>query len=267
MRKVHPTAVVDPKAWLDDDVEIGPYCVVSGGAVIGRATRLISHVHISGEVRIGTNNVIYPFSTIGSEPQDLGYDGAPTWVVIGNDNVIREACTIHRATTKEAGVTTVGSNNFFMCGVHLGHDTVVGNHVMIANNTLVSGHCHIHDYAGISGAVGIHQFTTVGSYCFIGGMSRVPIDVPPYMLVEGSPMEVRCVNTVGLKRRGFSQEDIRSLAQAHRLLYRQRVPLAAAREELQQSNLFSEPVSELFRFLDNQRGGRLGRGREGRKAA
>jgi UDP-N-acetylglucosamine acyltransferase len=267
MPKVHSTAIVDPKAWLDEDVEIGPYCIVSGGAVVGKGTRLISHVHLSGEVRIGTGNVIYPFSCIGAEPQDHGYDGSPTWVVIGNNNVFRESCTIHRATTKEAGVTTVGSNNFLMCGVHLGHDVMLGNHVVIANNTLVSGHVHIQDYAGISGAVGIHQFTTVGSYCFIGGMSRIPTDVPPYMLVEGSPMEVRCVNSVGLKRRGFTHDEIRSLNQAHRLIYRLHVPVATAREDLQRSNLFTGPVAELFRFLENQHSGRLGRGREGRKAA
>jgi UDP-N-acetylglucosamine acyltransferase len=188
-------------------------------------------------------------------------------VVIGNNNVIREACTIHRATTKETGVTTMGSNNFLMCGVHLGHDVCLGNNIVIANNTLISGHVHVHDYAGISGAVGIHQFTTVGSYSFIGGMSRIPTDVPPYMLVEGSPMEVRCVNTVGLKRRGFSHEEIRSLNHAHRQIYRLHVPLATAREDLQRSNQFTKPVADLFEFLENQHGGRLGRGREGRRAA
>jgi UDP-N-acetylglucosamine acyltransferase len=267
MPKVHATAVVDPKAWLDEDVEVGPYCVVSGGAVIGRGTKLVSHVIVSGEVRIGTDNVVFPFCAIGAEPQDLGYDGSPTWVVIGNNNVIRESCTIHRATTKESGVTSVGSNNFLMCGVHVGHDVSMGSHVVIANNTLISGHVHIHDYAGISGAVGIHQFATVGSYCFIGGMSRVPTDVPPYMLVEGSPMEIRCVNAIGLKRRGFTHDEIRSLTQAHRLLYRLHVPLETAKEDLVRSGQYTDSVSRLFEFLDSQRGGMLGRGREGRKAA
>ena len=267
MPNVHATAVVDPKAWLDEDVEIGPYCVVSGGAVIGRGTRLVSHVNISGDVRLGTGNTIFPFCSIGAEPQDLSYDGSPTWVVIGNDNVIRESCTIHRATTKEAGVTSLGSNNFLMVGVHLGHDVSLGSHVVIANNTLISGHVHIHDYAGISGAVGIHQFATVGSYCFVGAMSRIPTDVPPYMLVEGSPMEVRCVNTIGLKRRGFTNDEIRSLTTAHRLLYRLRVPQATAKEDLQRAGQFTDPVAELFRFLETQSGGSLGRGREIRKAA
>ena len=267
MPSVHSTAIVDPKACLDEGVEIGPYCIVGPGAVIGRGTRLIAHVHVTGDVRIGANNVFYPFCAIGAEPQDLSYDGAPTWVVIGNDNVFRESCTIHRATTKEAGVTSVGSNNFLMCGVHLGHDVSLGDHASIANNTLLAGHCHVQDYVGISGGVAIHQFTTVGSYCFIGGVSKIVTDVPPYMLVEGWPTEVRCVNTVGLKRRGFANNEIRALAQAHRLIYRMFVPLAEAREQLQQSGEVTPAVANLLSFLEGQRGGKVGRGREGRRAA
>jgi UDP-N-acetylglucosamine acyltransferase len=264
---IHPTAIVESGAWLDDGVEVGPFCIIGSEAVVGKHTRFISNVVVRGSVRIGEGNVFHAYCVIGGEPQDHSYRGDPTWVVIGNHNTFREYCTVHRATVKECGVTTVGSHNFLMGGVHIGHDACVGNHITIANNTLLSGHVHIQDYVGISGLVGIHQFVTIGSYAFVGGLTRLTTDVPPFMLVDGNPSEVRCLNLVGLKRRGFEARDIRSLASAHRMLYRMHMSAVQAKEELKRAEQFCEPVAQLFAFLENQHAGRRGRGREGLRAA
>lgn len=264
---IHPTSIVHPNAVLDENVTIGPFCVVEEGAFIGSGTKLHGHVSILGQVRIGHDNVIHPQCTIGAEPQDIGYKGAPTWVVLGDRNVIREMVTIHRATQKEQGITRIGDDNFIMAGSHVAHDVHVGNHVTMANSTMLSGHVHVHDYAALSGMIGVHHFVTVGSYAFVGGMSRIVTDVPPYMLVEGNPAEVRCVNLVGLKRRGLKTEEIQNLTHAHRLLYRMKMGVSQARSILETNGELSTPVLKLFEFLDNQRQGRHGRGRERRRAA
>lgn len=264
---IHPTAIVDSNAALDDNVTIGPYCVVGPGAFIGSGTVLHNHVTLMGNVRIGHDNQIFPNTVIGAEPQDLSYRGSPTWVVIGDRNIIREGVTIHRATEKEMGVTRLGSDNFLMAGCHLAHDVIVGSHVTLANGTLLSGHVHVHDYAAMSGMIGVHHFCTIGSYCFVGGLSRVVMDVPPFMLVEGNPSAIRCVNLVGLKRRGMSQVNIKSLTVAHRLLYRVKMGTKQARKVLEEQGQFTEPVAQLFEFLESSHQGRHGRGREGRRAA
>jgi UDP-N-acetylglucosamine acyltransferase len=264
---VDPSAIVDPQAALDDNVAIGPFCVVGAGAFIGSGTRLLSHVSITGNVRIGHDNVIYPFCSIGAEPQDLSYRGSPTWVVIGDRNIIRESVSIHRGTEKEYGVTRIGSDNFIMAGCHIGHDCNIGSHVHVANNTTMGGHVYVQDYAAMSGLIGVHHFATIGSHSFVGGMSRISTDVPPYMLVEGHPAAVRCVNVVGLKRRGFSADEIHSLVEAHRLVYRNRMPADQARKMLEDRDCLSEACEKLFDFLAEQRLGRYGRGRERFRAA
>jgi UDP-N-acetylglucosamine acyltransferase len=264
---IHPSAIVDPAAALDDGVVIGPGCVVGPGAFLGEGTRLINHVTIMGNVRMGRNNVVYPNCVIGSDPQDHGYRGEETWVVIGDDNIFREAVTIHRATTKENGITRIGDHNMLMGGVHVAHDVIIGSQVNIANNTAIGGHVHIHDYAALSALIGVHQFTTIGSYSFIGGLARIVMDVPPFMLIEGNPMEIRCVNVIGLKRRGFSQIEIQSLAEAHRLLYRMKIGSFKALDSLRSEGRITEPVQKLFDFLDKQHSGRHGRGRERKRAA
>lgn len=264
---IHPTAIVDPDATLDEDVTIGPYCVVSGGAFIGARTRLVSHVSVMGNVRLGHDNVLYPFCVMGGEPQDHGYNGAPTWVVIGDHNTFREGCTVHRGTTKEHGVTRIGSHNYLMCYCHIAHDVVMGSRITMANSCGIAGHVHIHDYAALSGQIGVHHYTTIGSFCFIGGLSRVTTDAPPYMLTEGNPTVVRCVNTVGLKRRGMSANDIQSLTEAHRLIYRVKMGAAQAKQILTSNNRMTEPVLNLFAFLENQHAGKHGRARERLRAA
>ena len=265
--KIASTAVVDPQAELDADVEIGPFCLVGPQVRIGRGTQLLNHVTLTGRVELGRFNRVYPYTAIGSEPQDLSYRGADTRVVIGDYNIIRESVTIHRGTEKEAGLTQIGDRNFIMAGCHVAHDCKLGDSIILANATLLGGHVHIANDAVLSGSVVVHHFVSIGSYSFVAGLSRVLHDVPPYMLVEGVPAWPRCVNLVGLKRHGFSQEDSRGLAEAHRLLYRERVGLDHAREMLRAHQLLAPPVNQLFDFIQQQPAGRHGRGRERRRAA
>jgi UDP-N-acetylglucosamine acyltransferase len=264
---VHRTAIVHPGARLAAAVEIGPYCIVGAGVSIGEGTRLLSHVVIEGDVRIGARNLFYPHSVIGFEPQDAGPQEATGRLTIGDDNVFREFVTVHRATAKEEGVTAIGSHNYLMVGAHVGHDVVLGDHVTLVNNVLLAGHVRVFDHAIISGGVGVHQFTTLGRYSFVAGMARIARDVPPFMLVEGNPSEVRCVNLVGLKRNGFRHEEIRELALAHRLHFREHLGVDAAREELESRGPLLAPTVELFEFLERQSHGSLGRGRQGLRAA
>jgi len=264
---VHPTAVVEPGARLAAGVRVGPHCVVSAGAVIGRGTLLENHVTIMGAVRIGERNRIFPNCVIGGEPQDVSYRGTPTSVEIGDDNIIREGVTINRATEKEDGVTSVGSANFLMACCHVAHDCRIGDHVTIANGTLLGGHVRVHSRASLSGAVAVHHWVTVGGWSFVAGLSRVLHDVPPFMLCEGSPARPRCVNLVALRRGGFEAGAIESIGEAHRLLWRARMGVEPAREILRQQGMLGREVTELVDFLARQHDGRHGRARERRRAA
>jgi UDP-N-acetylglucosamine acyltransferase len=265
--EISPHAVVDSRAELADDVFIGPFCLVGPHVQIGRGTRLENNVTLQGHVAIGEDNRVYPGAVIGAEPQDLSYRGTPTEVLIGDRNVIRETVTINRATEKEDGVTTLGNDCFIMAGCHIAHDCRVGNRVIMANATLLGGHVHVHDDATISGGVAVHHFATIGSYSFTGGLSRVLHDVPPFMLCEGIPTRPRCVNLVGLKRNDFSNETIRALTEAHRLIFRSKVGLDHAREWLRGADMLVPAVNHLLNFLQNQHEGRHGRGRDRRRAA
>jgi UDP-N-acetylglucosamine acyltransferase len=260
-------AVIDPRAVIEEDVEIGPFCVVGPHVSIGRGTRLISHVTLTGHVTIGENNHLHPGVVIGGEPQDLSYRGSPTQVVIGDNNVFREGVTVNRATEKEEGITRVGNHGFFMACSHIAHDCQVGDHVVMANGVLLGGHVHVHHHVTIAGASAVHHFATVGAYVFITGMSRVIHDVPPFMLLDGQPARPRCINVVALKRNDFSADDIRALAEAHRLLYRARVGLDHAREILRSNGRLVPVVNYLLGALQDQVEGRHGRGRDRRKAA
>jgi len=264
---VSDLACVDPRAEIDDDVAIGPFCVIGPHVRIGGGTRLVNNVTVYGHVTIGRDNQIYPNAVIGADPQDISYRGTDTQVRIGDGNIIRESVTINRATEKENGVTTIGSRSFLMAGVHVAHDCQIGDQVTIANGTQLGGHVHIHDHASISGVVAVHHFTSIGSYSFVGGLSRVIHDVPPYMLVEGHPARPRCINIVALKRRNFSPETVAALAEAHRLLYRAKVGLDHAREILRGNEQLLPQVNELLQFIEHQQDGRHGRGRERRRAA
>ncbi len=260
-------AFVDPRAQIGQDVEIGPFCVIGPHARIGDGTRLLGSVTLMGHVILGNQNQVYPGTVIGGEPQDVSYGGSPTQVVIGDHNVIRECVTINRASEKEDGVTRIGNHNFFMAASHVAHDCRIGNHVLIANGSLLGGHVHVHDHASLSGLVAVHHYTTIGGYAFIGGMSGVSQDVPPYMLMEGIRCRPRCVNMVALKRKRFTAETIAALVETHRLIYRSKVGLEPARELLRSNGQLFPEVQHLLDFIGTQQQGRHGRARERRRAA
>jgi UDP-N-acetylglucosamine acyltransferase len=264
---IHPTAVVEEGARLAADVRVGPYCVISAGAVVGRGTVLANHVTVSGSVSIGERNRIFANCVLGGEPQDVSYRGTDTRVEIGDDNVIREGVTINRASEKEAGVTSIGSHNFLMAACHVAHDCRIGDHVIIANGTLLGGHVRVHSRASLSGMVAVHHWATIGGWAFVAGLSRVLHDVPPFMLCEGSPARPRCINVVALRRGGFSQPAIEAVSEAYRLLYRAKVGVEPAREILRTQSMLVPQVEELLGFLESQQQGRHGRARERRRAA
>ena len=252
-------AEVDPRAEIDDDVEIGPFCVVGPQVRIGRGSKLIANVTLLGRVTIGEENKFYPGVVIGGEPQDMSYRGSDTQVVIGDGNMFREGVTVNRATEKEDGVTRVGNDCFLMACCHVAHDCLLGDRMIMANGTLLAGHVRIHDHATLSGNVGVHQFTTIGSYSFIGGLSRVLHDVPPYMLVEGNPARPRCINVVALKRNNFPAEYIEALAESPSpAVPRQGRPGSGLRNPAGPGQLVP-PVNHLLNFVQEQQEGRYGR--------
>jgi UDP-N-acetylglucosamine acyltransferase len=258
---------IDRRAEIDDEVYIGPFCVIGPRVRIGRGTRLENSVTLMGHVTLGEYNRLYPGVVVGGEPQDISYGGSETQVILGDHNIIRECVTIHRASEKEDGITQVGDHNFLMACCHVAHDCKLGSHIIMANGSLLGGHVHVHDHASLSGAVGVHHYATIGGYCFVAGLSCVRLDVPPYMLVEGYPARPRCVNVVALKRNNFPAGVIEALAQAHRLLYRAKVGLDQAREILRGNDQLFPEVNHLLDFISDQQGGRHGRGRERRRAA
>lgn len=258
---------VDPRAEIDEEVVIGPFCTIGAGVRIGRGTRLLNNVTLMGNVTMGADNVLFPNVVIGAEPQDVSYRGGNTCVEIGSGNTLREGVTINRASEKEDGVTRIGDHNFLMGNCHVAHDCKLGSHILIANGSLLAGHVHVQDYASISGGVAVHQFVTVGSYSFVSALSRALHDVPPFMLVEGIPARPRCINIVALKRNDFTTERIETIAVAHRLLYRSKVGLSHAREIMRTNNQISPDVETLLAFIEGQQVGKHGRGREVRRAA
>lgn len=219
--EIHPTAVIHPKAKLAKDVSIGPYSVIGEHVTIGRGTRLISHVYVEGWTEIGERCQIYPYASIGTPPQHLQYKGEPTRVVIGHDNMVREYVTINRGTVHGGGVTTVGNENFLMAYVHIAHDCHLGDGLVMANAATLAGHITIGDHAIIGGLVGIHQYVRVGAYAMIGGCSAVGLDVPPFTRAAGGYRATMYgVNSIGLRRQGFSRERISALKRAYELLFR-----------------------------------------------
>ncbi len=234
MATVHPTAIVDPKAMLHDDVEIGPFCVVGENVTLGAGSKLVSHVVIDGITTIGARNTFFPFASIGLAPQDKKYAGEPTRLVIGDDNVFRESCTIHRGTEQDRSVTTLGSRILAMAYAHVAHDCVVGDDVILANAATLAGHVNVGEFAIVGGLAAVHQFCRVGAHAMIGGCSCVTQDVAPYVLGHGNPFAVSGMNLEGLKRRGYDADAQAAVKSAHKLIWRSGVVLAEAKLQLQQ---------------------------------
>jgi UDP-N-acetylglucosamine acyltransferase len=227
-RDIHPTALVDPQAQIDDQVSIGPYTIIGPKVRIGAGTRVASHCVIEGRTTIGRDNKIAPFCSLGAVPQDKKYKGEDSELVIGDGNTIFEYCTISIGVSQAGGRTTIGNDNWIMGNIHIAHDCRLGNHITMANYTGLAGHVEMDDWVTVGGITGLYQFVKIGAYAMIGYDSAVSQDVPPFMLVDGNPLKVPGINTVGLHRHGFSKERIAAIRQMHTLLYRQGLTLDAA---------------------------------------
>ena len=220
MNKIHPTSIVEDGPQIGADVEIGPYCIIGSGVTIGEGCRLKSHVTLNGQTTIGAENIFHPSAYIGGEPQDLKYNHEKTLVIIGSNNTFREGVSVHRGTLGGGGETIIGDDNLLMGYVHVAHDCCIGNHNILANYTGLSGHVTLDDYVTLGGQNGVAQFLSVGSYVYTGAASLIDRNIPPYSTGYGNRFEVKGVNIVGLKRRGFSREAIGEILEAHRIFYR-----------------------------------------------
>ncbi|MBI4848496.1 MAG: acyl-ACP--UDP-N-acetylglucosamine O-acyltransferase [Nitrospirae bacterium] len=252
--KIHSTAVIASNAKLSEGVEIGPFCIVGENVRLGKNTKLISHVVIE-ETEIGENCSVYPFSTIGLAPQDLKYKGEKTKVKIGDNNILREYINIHRASVSGDRVTRIGDDNFLMAYVHVAHDCVIGNNVIMANATTLAGHVVVEDFVFIGGLVAVHQFARIGAYSMIGGFSAIPQDIPPYTTAAGERAKLYGLNTVGLKRRNFSDSTISDLKKAYKILFRSKLTLKDAIDKVKHDLGKSEEIRNLLEFIEkNKRG-------------
>jgi UDP-N-acetylglucosamine acyltransferase len=225
-------AVVSPEARLGADVEVGPFTVIGPGVEIGPRTIIGPHAVINGPTTLGADNHVFQFASIGDAPQDKKYRGEPTRLVIGERNVFREFCTVNRGTTHDRGVTSIGDDNLFMTCAHVAHDCAVGSHTVFANSAVLGGHVEVGDWVILGGLSAVHQFSKIGAHAFIAGGAMVRQDVPPYVMVQGDPAEPYAVNSEGLKRRGFTGDQIRAIREAYRILYRSDLKLAEARARL-----------------------------------
>ena len=249
MTLIDERAVVDPSAVIGPNVSIGPYSVVGPKVEIGAGTHVAPHVVIQGPTRIGRDNRIYQFASIGDAPQDKKYAGEDTRLEIGDRNVIREYCTINRGTIQDTGVTRIGDDNWIMAYVHIAHDCLVGNSTIFANNASLAGHVRVEDFAILGGFTLVHQFCAIGSHSFTAMNSVISKDVPPFVMVSGHMAKPHGLNTEGLRRRGFSADTIRTLRQAYRTLYRSNLTTAQAIEELAGRAQESEAVATLLQFV------------------
>ena len=229
---IHASAIVDASAILADDVKVGPWTLIGPNVEIGAGTIIHSHVVIKGPTKIGANNEIFQFSTVGEDTPDLKYQGEDTRLEIGDGNVIREGVTIHRGTVQDKGLTFIGNNNLIMAYAHIGHDSTVHNNTVLVNNVALAGHVDVGDYAILSGYTLVHQFCNIGAHAFTGMGTAVGKDVPAYVTVNGSPAAAFAINGEGLKRRGFSDDSIKHLKRAYKIVYRQARTVDDAIKEL-----------------------------------
>jgi len=250
MTKIHPSSVVDPSAVLHDGVEVGPFCHIGPQVEVGPGTRFLGHVTVAGPTKIGASNIFYPYCSIGHRSQDLKYSAEPTYLEIGDHNSFREFCTVNRGTLPGTK-TTIGNNGNFLAYSHIAHDCTVGDHVIFSNNGTLAGHVTVEDHAIIGGLSGVHQFCRIGRHSITGGCTKIVQDVPPYMIADGNPAEVRGVNQVGLERRGFQPEDSRALREAYRLLYRSNLNVKQACEKIAEDHSGPEVIRHLLEFIES----------------
>jgi UDP-N-acetylglucosamine acyltransferase len=248
MANIHPTAIIEPGAQLDESVEVGAYSVIGPHVRIGPRTRIMPHVVIAGATAIGAECTVFPFASIGQQTQDLKFKGGTPRVEIGDRNTIREYVTIN-AATNDGDATRVGSGCHIMAYTHIAHDCVIGNGVIMANGATLAGHVTIEDEAGIGGLTGIHQFVRIGRMSYIGGFTKVTQDMPPFMLADGNPIEVATINSVGLKRRGVSEESQALLKKAHRILYRDGLSTRQALDKLEAEVEAVPEIQQLVAFI------------------
>lgn len=250
MSLIDPRAIIDPSAKLADDVQVGPWSIIGANVEIGEGSVIGPHVIVKGPTRIGRNNRIFQFSSVGEDTPDMKYKGEATRLVIGDNNVIREGVTIHRGTVQDRSETTIGDNNLLMAYVHVGHDCVIGNHCILVNNASIAGHVHVGDWAILGGYSLVHQFCRMGEHSFSGMQTAIGKDVPAYVMAYGTPAKARSINTEGLRRRGFSDEAIMALRRAYKIVYRQGLTVEVALAAL--SDLADE-FPEVATFRDSIR--------------
>ncbi len=252
---IHPSALVDPKAKIADNVSIGPFSVIGPDVEIGEGTVVGPHVVINGHTQIGKNNQIFQFASVGEANQDKKYKGEPTKTIIGDNNVIRESCTIHRGTVQDIGETRIGNNNLFMAYVHIAHDCVIADNCIFANHVTVAGHVHIDDWVIMAGFTGVHQFCKIGAHAFTAISSIVVKDIPPFVMADGHSARPRGLNKEGLRRRGFSSEAIRAIQKAYKIYYRENRLSAEALAEIKNQYAVVAEVMQFVEFIEQSERG------------
>lgn len=266
MSAIHPTAIIDPAADVHGEAVIGPWCVIGPRVEIGARTELLNHVSIQCDTTIGVENRVYPYAVLGADPQDKKFEGERTTLELGDGNQVREHVTLHRGTANGGGRTVIGNNNLIMVGAHVAHDCYVGDDNVIANQVMLAGHVVIEDGVGIGGGAGVHHFVTIGQCAFVGGLARVARDVPPFMIAEGHPADVRGVNLIALTRRGFQESDIDVIKEAYRQLFRENGGAMADRASAVRSAHGDHPaIVELCDAIEASAAGRHGRAQEARR--
>lgn len=252
---IHPTAIIEAGAELGENVSVGAYATIGENVKIGDDSKVESHVVLNGHTTIGKNNHFFPFAAVGAAPQSVTYKGEPTEVRIGDNNVFRENVTINRGTAEGSGFTSIENDNFIMAYCHIAHDCHLGSNIVFANSACLGGHCHVGNYVVLAGYTLIHQFCRVGDHCFTGGSSVCIQDVPPYTLVAGNRAITHGINVRGLRRRGFSPNDLTELKRAYKIIYRSGLTIVKAFEEIESKEWESDHIKVLTSFIQESKRG------------
>lgn len=252
--RIHPTAIVDPNAELGAETVVGPYCIVGPNVVLGAGCWLQHHVTVLGPTQIGARNKFFAYGSIGQQTQDLKYAGEPTYLEIGDDNSFREFVTVNRSTTSD-GKTRVGSGGNFLAYTHVGHDCTVGDSVIFSNNGTLAGHVQVGDHAVVGGLTAVHQFCRIGRFAITGGCSKIVQDIPPFMIADGNPAQIRGINLIGLERNGFPAETVKLLKEAFRLIYRSKLNTRQAIEAVRSELPRNAEIAQIIEFIESSERG------------